>query len=138
MADTPDFCILGAGSIGTFVGAILHQSGFKVQFLVRDSARGLAQIASLTQTGLTALCSADVQFRYHIAAEAIPSLFTTDNTVLQRCGCLLVCTKRVANQEVKDMLVASGVRGPCDSTRGKLCTHNFYECRHRASTHPPT
>jgi ketopantoate reductase len=101
-----DFVIVGVGSVGAYVGAALDAAGHRVAFLVRRSEQ--ARLHS--QSGLTATCGADSSIKLHIAPSRIA--VGTDPSVLRCSGCVLVCTKRVANAEVARLIAENAVAVP--------------------------
>jgi len=111
-SDSQSFVIVGAGAIGTFVGLVLHDVGFKVRFLQRESSTAQAQRGVLEKVGLVGLCSTDPSYRTEISADRVGEMFTTDPTCLTACSYILVATKRGANAAVLKQLVDNGVKCP--------------------------
>lgn len=104
------FVIVGAGSVGAYVGAALDAAGHRVAFLL-FLVRRLEQARLLSQTGLTATCGADSSIKLHIPPSRIA--VGTDPSVLRRSSCVLVCTKRVAaNADVARLIAKNGVAVP--------------------------
>jgi 2-dehydropantoate 2-reductase len=102
VADPLTFGIVGVGSIGAYVGAVLDAAGHRVTFLVRRPE----QARLLARTGLTATCGADYSIKLHIPPSRIE--VGTDPSVLRRTDCVLVCTKRVANADVARLIAGNG------------------------------
>jgi len=101
-----NFVVVGAGAVGAYVGVTLAAKRHRVSFLVRRPR----QAERLSVLGLSASCSAEPTFQ-----RAIPPYrmnVGTDASVLQRCGCILVCTKRTANAAIARLLVDGAVTAP--------------------------
>ncbi|MBW8636800.1 2-dehydropantoate 2-reductase [Hoeflea sp. WL0058] len=87
--------VLGAGSIGCFVGGSLQESGCPVRYFGRE------HVASDVRSGGLRLTSHDGQAT-DLAAEAVD--FRTDLSGLEECNILLVCVKSPATEVTADAL----------------------------------
>lgn len=113
MSDHPHFVVLGAGSIGCYLGGLLADSGANVTFIGRARYQAAIKESGLTLTHF---------FRDPIHLEAVD--FQTDNESLKTADVILLCVKsqdtedsaklikKFARPDVQVISFQNGIRNP--------------------------
>jgi 2-dehydropantoate 2-reductase len=110
--DNPVIGIVGAGAVGCFMAAMLHHAGYEIRLVLSKSARSAQWHEVLCRQGLVAKCSLETAFHREISAGDIHAKIGADPMVLKQCSCVLVTTKRGANENIQQQLNTLGVRCP--------------------------